>query len=73
MLLSNLIEVEVEVWQRPKNNFQNRFLKVILQKTCNTHNHEYLEKLLLLLNYKCKTQFQCLPLALFSVDTPLFV
>ena len=29
------------------------FLEVILQKPCNTHEHEYLEKLLLLLNYKC--------------------
>jgi hypothetical protein len=36
-------------------------VEVILQKPCNTHSHEYLKKPLLLLHYKYKAQFQCLP------------
>jgi len=39
----------------PKKDFLNNFLDVILQKSCNTHRHEYLEKLLI--NNKYKTQF----------------
>ena len=45
----------VPKWERPKKDFLNNFLEVILQKPCNTHRHEYLEKLLI--NNKCKTQF----------------
>ena len=59
----------VPIWEHPKKDFLNNFLEVILQKPCNTHRHNYLEKLLI--NNKCKTQFQCLLQALFSVDTPL--
>ena len=40
------------LWERPKKDFLNHFLEVILQKPCNTHRHEYLEKLI---NNKCKT------------------
>jgi hypothetical protein len=35
----------VPIWERPKKDFLNNFLEVILQKPCNTHIHEYLEKL----------------------------
>jgi hypothetical protein len=38
-----------------KNICLNNFLEVIFQKPCNTHRHEYLERLLI--NNKCKTQF----------------
>jgi len=34
----------VSIWERPKKDFLNNFLEVILQKPCNTHRHEYLEK-----------------------------
>ena len=42
----------VTIWERPKKDFLNHFLEVILQKPCNTHRHEYLDKLI---NNKCKT------------------
>jgi len=42
----------VPIWKRPKKDFLNNFLEVILQKLCNTHRHDYLEKLLI--NNKCK-------------------
>jgi hypothetical protein len=35
----------VPMWKRPKKDFLNNFLEVILQKPCNTHRHEYMEKL----------------------------
>ena len=34
----------VPMWKRPKKDFLNNFLEVILQKPCNTR-HEYMEKL----------------------------
>jgi hypothetical protein len=44
-----------------KTIFSNTFLEVNLQKPCSILRQEYLEKLLLLLNYKSNMQFQWLP------------
>ena len=52
---TEVLAPNVPIWERPKKNFLNNFLEVILQKPCNTHRHEHLEKLLI--NNKCKTQF----------------
>ena len=38
-----------------EERFLTNIFEVISQKPCNTHRHEYLEKLLI--NNKCKTQF----------------
>jgi hypothetical protein len=60
MDIRNVIwNAEVSVITRSTFSSLNNFLEVILQKPCNTHRHEYLEKLLInnwvvnIVHYKC--------------------